>query len=93
MILTEKAKQVLREYWQNERYPEEALRIQAASGCCGPQFRWVLDVPQKGDLRLQVDEMELLIDPITQRFAENLLVDYEETPFGGQFIFQQGKTE
>lgn len=89
MILTENAKRVLRRFWMEERNPEEALRIQAAPGCCGPQFRWVLDVPQSDDLHLQVDEMELLIDPLTRRFTEGLLVDYAETPYGGQFIFRQ----
>jgi len=86
---------VLRHVWHDERLPEEALRIQAASGCCGLQFRWVLDVPQPNDVRLQIDEMELLIDPITRPYTEHLLIDYAETPYGGQFIFRQddGRSE
>ena len=65
------------------------MRIQAAAGCCGPQFRWVLDVPRKDDVRLEVEDMELLIDPVTRPLTEGLLVDYAETPYGGQFIFRR----
>lgn len=40
-------------------------------------------------MRIRVDEMELLIDPVTRTYTERLVVDFAETPHGGQFIFSE----
>lgn len=47
----------------------------------------MLDAPQEDDVRIRVDEMELLIDPVTRTYTERLVADFVETPNGGQFIF------
>jgi iron-sulfur cluster assembly accessory protein len=57
-------------------------------GCSGFQYAITLDAPGDGDLVLEKDGLQVLVDPVSLPFLANAVIDFTDELIGARFVVQ-----
>lgn len=81
VTVTENARAKLREMLDQEvENPQKGLRLVVErGGCSGWQYAMEFAPPQPGDLRVEADDVAVLLDPQSVDYLRGSEIDYEET--------------
>ncbi len=86
--LTEKAVEKVRYFAQNMPEAEgKALRIFIeGGGCSGFQYGFTFDDQQEGDTVIQVQDITVVVDPLSAQYLAGATVDFVEDFRGSGFV-------
>ena len=66
-----------------------ALRVAVdGGGCSGFQYDIKLDAAASGDLVIEQDGMQVLVDEISLPFLQNAVIDFTEELIGARFVIE-----
>ncbi len=87
---TEAAARKVRELLVAEQNPALKLRVYiTGGGCSGFQYGFTFDESiEDGDIRVDRDEVTLVVDPLSFQYLEGAEVDYSEGLAGARFIIR-----
>ena len=92
MIITNTAQEKIKEIADTEGIGHTSIRVKTiAGGCSGFQFDMEYD-NKPGDLDevLQIDGIQVIIDPISFQYMEEMTIDYKTSALGEGFNFSGG---
>ncbi len=84
--ITPQALARLRDLLQEQGMEGMALRLYVAGGCsCSPQVGMAFDQKQPQDHCFEVEDLEVVIDPMSLEYLQGARLDYVNTPEGEGF--------
>jgi iron-sulfur cluster insertion protein len=91
--LTEKAIEKIKKIAEAEGIGYLTIRVSVkGAGCAGYSFDMEFsDQISELDEVIVIDEISIVIDPISFQYMEGIVVDWADTPFGGGFKFGGGE--
>lgn len=92
MIITELAKQKIREIAESERIGHTNIRVSIkGQGCSGYAVEMEYDnIPGELDEILEIDDIKIIIDPISFQYVSEMTMDYLSYALGEGFKFSGG---
>jgi iron-sulfur cluster insertion protein len=86
--LTTSAVSKLKEILKTEEYNNPKLRIFVeGGGCSGFQYGFMIEEENTGeDFNISVDDVEVLIDPISAQYIDGITIDFKDDLEGARFI-------
>jgi iron-sulfur cluster insertion protein len=89
ITLTDLAKQKLQEIIDAEGLENQFVRVKLrGGGCAGMMTEMEFnDLKSDTDELIEVDNIKIIIDPISNQYLENTEIDYINSHFGGGFKF------
>ena len=93
MIITELAKEKIKEIAESEGIGHTSVRVKiSGGGCSGHVFSMDFDnVPGELDETLLIDDIQVIIDPLSFQYVEGVKMDFKTTPLGSGFAFSDGE--
>ena len=79
----------------SQQQPDSPLKISVRSGgCSGLFYELEFDSSHHSDLkRVKIDAIDVIIEPDTESYIENLKIDYAEDLMGGGFRFHNPQSK
>lgn len=90
LILTDSAKQKIKELLLEENNPKLCLRtFVQGGGCSGFQYGFTFDEDQaEDDLEFPVDNFKVLVDAMSMNYLEGAEIDYKDDLEGSSFVIK-----
>lgn len=90
VTLTETAGEKLKTLMVEEQRQSQSLRLAITQGgCSGFSYRIGFDDgPREGDIVLESQGIQVVVDPISARYLDGVEVDYVESLMGGGFAIR-----
>ena len=86
ITITERARDKVLSYLEDEENKGKALRVYVeGGGCAGFQYGLAFDDTRETDLVLEVDGITIAIDPMSQTYLEGSEIDYVDGLYGAGF--------
>ena len=91
--LTDRAAAKIKEIAEAEGLENQAVRLKViAGGCAGFTHDMSFDSQiSELDEAIEIDDITLVIDPLSFQYMENITIDWLDSPFGGGFKFIGGE--
>jgi iron-sulfur cluster insertion protein len=86
--LTEPAISKIKEILQSETSKKQKLRIFVeGGGCSGFQYGFIIEEEDTGeDFNININDIEVLIDPISAQYIDGITVDFKDDLEGARFV-------
>ncbi len=86
VTMTQKAKSKVLEYLKDEENKGKALRVYVeGGGCAGFQYGLAFDDKRETDTVVEIDGIEVVIDPMSQTYLEGSSIDFVDGLYGAGF--------
>lgn len=88
MQISPAAEQKIIEILNEEKIPNSRLRMYVeGGGCSGMQYGFVLETENStDDLEIQLNQIAILVDPISFHYLQNIILDYKNDLEGSRFV-------
>lgn len=89
VTITDKAAEKIKEIAVSEGIDHLSIRVKVLSGGCSGFTHDMLydNISSELDEVLCVNNIQIIIDPLSFQYLENINIDYIDSPFGGGFRF------
>ena len=89
ITLTERAVIKIKEIAESEGIASLTIRVSVKGGGCSGMTHDMEFSDQVSELDeiIEIDDIKVIIDPLSFQYLENASIDYLESPFGGGFKF------
>lgn len=88
--LTDSAVARIREVLNENEVPNPKLRIFVeGGGCSGFQYGFMIEnETTDDDFNLKIDDIELLIDPVSAQYIDGISIDFKDDINGARFVMK-----
>ncbi|MCB1198306.1 MAG: iron-sulfur cluster insertion protein ErpA [Bdellovibrionota bacterium] len=86
ITLTDSAKTKVKTFAKSEAQPGEWFRVYVqGGGCSGFEYGFSFDQPTDQDYQMQIDDIQIVIDPFSATYVQDAVIDYFEDFRGAGF--------
>jgi iron-sulfur cluster assembly accessory protein len=86
VTITDKAKDKVRQYLEDDDNKGKALRVYVeGGGCAGFQYGLAFDDKRDTDEIVAIDGIEIVVDPMSQTYLEGSSIDFIDGLYGAGF--------